>query len=213
MYQSEQINEIAKALSNMQAELEPVKKTKTGMFKTARYAPLDEIWEMCRTPLKDNGLAITQTLDCKDGDSFLRTTLVHVTGQWISSLAPIAPTKNDIHGFCSALTYMKRYSLAAILGISTDDDKQDDDGKKAVETGVKPRTRPPGMGIILAEQLIDLAKERGEIYMDNFHNLITKKYPDYTKLSLLPSQAFVELKKIILQKVVEAPQLQGSVND
>ena len=78
-----------------------------------------------------NGLSITQTFsippqDC--GEVIIETTLMHDSGEWVSSQLALRPVKNDPQAFGSAITYGRRYSLAAILGIVTDDD---DDGNDA----------------------------------------------------------------------------------
>lgn len=58
----------------------------------------------------------------------LETRLIHAeSGQWISSMAVIPLPKNDPQGMGSAITYARRYSLCAMLGIVT----EDDDGESA----------------------------------------------------------------------------------
>lgn len=59
----------------------------------------------------------------------LETRLIHAeSGQWISSMAVIPLPKNDPQGMGSAITYARRYSLCAMLGIVTEDD--DGEGAK-----------------------------------------------------------------------------------
>lgn len=128
--QSENINELATALSKCQGEITPaIKDSKNPFFKSS-YADLNSVWSVCREPLSKHGLAVIQTID-KDETSalILITTLVHSSGQWIRSKSPIPLLKSDPQAMGSSLTYMRRYSLSAIVGISTDND---DDGEAAM---------------------------------------------------------------------------------
>lgn len=135
MMQSENIAEIAAALAKAQAAIKSpprnrtvTVKTKDGRSYTFDYTTLDELIEAVRRPLTDNGLWFVQTLANGDGRYRLRTMLVHSSGQWIASETPILAGSNSNQEFGSALTYMKRYSLAALLGVASD---EDDDGNAA----------------------------------------------------------------------------------
>jgi len=122
MYQSEQINELAFALSKAQSEITPAIKDSVNPFFKSKYADLSNVWDACRTPLTKNGLTVIQTMDYKEDKIFLVTTLAHSSGQWIKSILPIIPNKQDAQGIGSAITYMRRYSLAALVGVTTDED-------------------------------------------------------------------------------------------
>jgi hypothetical protein len=74
-----------------------------------------------------------------DTQTLLVTTLMHNSGQWIESSAPIQPDKSGPQAFCSCLSYLRRYSLAAICGVIT----EDDDGEEAVSRPtVKTASKP-----------------------------------------------------------------------
>lgn len=60
------------------------------------------------------------------------TTLAHTSGQWMKSYLPLNPSKNDSQGIGAAITYLRRYSLSAIVGVVCD---EDDDGETAVGRG------------------------------------------------------------------------------
>lgn len=133
--QSEQINEIAAALAKAQSQIKPpprnrevTVKTKDGRSYSFAYTTLDELIEAVRAPLTAAGLWFVQTLANGDGKYKLRTMLVHSSGQWIASETPILAGSASNQEFGSALTYMKRYALAAILGVASD---EDDDGNAA----------------------------------------------------------------------------------
>jgi hypothetical protein len=119
---SESVKEIATALSNFQGKMTAVKKDSVNPFYKSKYASLDTIWEYIRKPLSENGLSVAQTMNLIEGNSVLETTLYHTSGEWISGTQLVNPVKNDPQGLGSAITYARRYSLSAILGLVSDDD-------------------------------------------------------------------------------------------
>jgi hypothetical protein len=120
--QSEQINELAKALAAAQAKIQGAAKSKTNPHFKSRYADLESVWDACREQLTSNGLCVTQSFDPSASGVRLRTVLMHASGQWIDSLIEIPMTKQDPQGYGSAATYARRYALAAIVGVAPEDD-------------------------------------------------------------------------------------------
>lgn len=138
----EQYGALAAALAKAQAafpaiqrDKEVVVQKKAGGQYTFKYAPLDTILAATRKPLSDNGLALVQLLD--DGE--LVTMLLHSSGARLSGRVAL-PTEVDIQGLGSAITYLRRYSLQAILGIAAE---EDDDGNRA---SGNTTTAPPPKG-------------------------------------------------------------------
>ncbi len=127
-FMSENINEIMTALSKAQGKIQPASKDKSNPFFKSKYADLSSVWEACRDSLSENGLAVVQTIQQKQEGLTLITTLGHSSGQWIKSEMPIIVSKNDPQSLGSAITYYRRYSLSAIVGVAPNDD---DDGEKA----------------------------------------------------------------------------------
>lgn len=134
MNQSENINELATALSRAQGKIIPAIKDSSNPFFKSKYADLTSVWNSCRTPLADNNLSVIQTMDSLDGHLVLITTLAHSSGQWMRSIIPLNPVKNDPQSMGSIISYMRRYSLAAICGVTTD---EDDDGNAASDTSAR----------------------------------------------------------------------------
>lgn len=135
MNHSEHINEIAAALSKAQAVIAGAVKDKTNPHFRSAYADLASVWDACRKPLTDNGLSVAQTAATDEGRVCVTTLLMHASGQWISDTLAMRPTKDDPQGVGSCITYARRYALAAIVGVSP----EDDDGNAASET---PKTGP-----------------------------------------------------------------------
>lgn len=137
--------ELAAALAKAQAAFPAITRSRTVRVKTKvggeyvfKYAPLDKIFDAVRKPLADNGLAITQLIDGQE----LVTMLLHSAGATISGRAPL-PNSGTIQEFGSAITYLRRYALQAILGIASE---EDDDGNAASgnrATAVGPEARDP----------------------------------------------------------------------
>ncbi len=127
--QSETTGEITKALVKLQAELSPVKRQSENPFLGKKYADLAACWEAARDPLSRNGLAVVQTTTPgEDGSLIVVTTLSHTSGEWFRGYLPIKPVKTDPQALGSAITYGRRYSFAAIIGLAP----EDDDGESAM---------------------------------------------------------------------------------
>lgn len=123
MQKSEQINEIADALSKAQGEMMGAEKDHVNPHFRSKYADLASVWSACRTALTKHGIAVAQPIDSDDaGKVFVETMLLHSSGQYITGRFSIQPGKPDAHGVGSAITYMRRYALAAMVGVAPDDD-------------------------------------------------------------------------------------------
>lgn len=133
MKQSESIAALAAALAKSQMQIQPALKNTVNPYFKSHYANLEAVWEACREPLNKNGLSVVQ-FPC-DGDAGrigLCTILMHLSGEWMSEVVTTRAVKDDPQGLGSALTYLRRYSLAAVVGICA---TEDDDGNAASATG------------------------------------------------------------------------------
>jgi hypothetical protein len=122
---SETIAALAKALSSFQKDMSAIAKDAKNPFFKSKYVTLSAIIEAIRKPLAENSLSFTQF---PTGDNGLTTILMHDSGEYIASTVNTQPTKNDPQSIGSAITYMRRYALGAILGLSI---QEDDDGNAA----------------------------------------------------------------------------------
>ena len=128
MLQSESIANLAKALSIVQGKLTHAKKDSANPFFKSKYADLESVWDACRSLLAENGLAVMQFPgEFVDGTMSLNTILTHSSGEFMSYQMSVPVTKPDAQGAGSALTYMRRYALAAVVGVV----QADDDGNAA----------------------------------------------------------------------------------
>ena len=124
--QSESITALACALSAFQAQCEAATKNAANPHLKNKYADLASIWDAIREPLGVNGLSVVQLpMPGVGGVINLRTQLLHKSGEWIASELAMPCAKQDPQGYGSALTYARRYALAAMLGVTQEDDDAD----------------------------------------------------------------------------------------
>jgi hypothetical protein len=137
VYCSEQTTELAKAMLKVQAALQPACKDRENPFTKSTYATLNSVMDACREALFANSIWLSQyPVPVEPGYMGLATKLTHAeSGQWQSSLLVMPLPKADPQGYGSALTYGRRYGLAAMLGIVTE---EDDDGNMA---GLEARSK------------------------------------------------------------------------
>jgi hypothetical protein len=142
MAQSEVINELASALSKAQGEMQAAIKDKVNPFYKSSYADLGSVWDAARPVLSKHGLCVMQTTEINaDGKIVMVTTLAHTSGQWMKSFLPLNPAKPDSQGIGAAITYLRRYSLSALVGVVCDDD---DDGETSAGRGkAQDKQQPP----------------------------------------------------------------------
>lgn len=126
---SENISNITTALASFQEEMKNTPVTADNPFYKSKYTPLDEIIDRAKPILAKNGLSVVQSPCCLNGDIGVITTIFHKSGEYIQS-EPfyLKPVKNDPQQAGGAITYARRYSLAAMLNIASD---PDDDGNEA----------------------------------------------------------------------------------
>jgi hypothetical protein len=127
-------------LSKAQGEMQAAIKDKINPFFKSSYADLGSVWDAARPVLSKYGLCIMQTteLNPERNQIIMVTTLAHTSGQWMKSYLPLNPSKPDSQGIGAAITYLRRYSLSAIVGVVCD---EDDDGEAAVGRGKAQNNR------------------------------------------------------------------------
>jgi hypothetical protein len=174
--QSESINELAAALAKAQGAMRNAAYNRTNPHFKNKYADLASVLDAAREPLSANGLALVQQTLGNDGRLWLRSTLLHSSGQWMAAEYPL-PGGGKPQEIGAALTYARRYSLSALVGIAADDD---DDAEGATARAPKTlnggtKTAPdatkaaPNGGHITPEQvkvLLDLCAAKGRTVED-----------------------------------------------
>lgn len=129
MNRSESIGTLAKALAKAQGAIKPAAKGAENPFFKSSYADLPAIVKACRDELTKNDIAVIQRTGYEGETLLLETILAHSSGEWISGVYPVKPVKADPQGMGSAITYARRYALAAMVGVVAED--EDDDANAA----------------------------------------------------------------------------------
>jgi len=187
MQSSEQINELAAALVLAQGEIENASKTSSNPHFKSKYADLAEVINCTRPVFAKHGLAVSQCPSYEGGIVSVETVLIHKSGQWMSSTISSPVSKQDAQGVGSAITYCRRYSLAAVAGIA----QEDDDANSAVGKGVaKPVP-------INAEQEANLAAMMAEVKQDagKFN-----AYYNISSLKELPASSYAHAVAMLEKK-------------
>ncbi|HCW17343.1 MAG TPA: hypothetical protein DHL02_05155 [Achromobacter sp.] len=123
MQHSESMKAIAPALLAAQKATEFAKKDATNPHFKNKYADLPAVIEAVKPALNAAGIVYIQTASPSDDNRLhLATMLMHESGEWISDTLVMPLPKQDPQGYGSAMTYARRYALAAITGVYQDDD-------------------------------------------------------------------------------------------
>ena len=135
MLSSNSIATLGAALARAQTEITNPEKSLTANIvspfpregtRTSRYAPLSSGLDLVRKCLGKHEIATVQTTAIDQGSGLIRltTTLVHASGEWVSSEWPVCPVSETAapHRLGAALTYARRYALFTLVGIAGEDD-------------------------------------------------------------------------------------------
>lgn len=196
MNKSTEITNIAKALLAFQKEVKDPARDEDNPFFKSKYVPIDKLLVAIRPVLAKHGLSFIQAPG-GDGERISVTTLLmHESGEWIESGPFVMKAqKTDPQGAGSAVTYGRRYSLSAVLGVAWD---SDDDGNKA--SGNEKQLMP---GVVEAkkemwEGIITLGAGKGiEAAAIGEHAAATFKAKNAGELSMIQMQ---QLKEWVMQQ-------------
>lgn len=123
------MKQISTALLKAQSEMSNPKKGATNPFFKSKYADLNAIREAVIPTLNDNGISVLQPIVHDNGKNFVKTILLHESGELLESLTEIIYNKqNDAQAQGSGISYARRYALQSFVCVGADDD----DGQKAV---------------------------------------------------------------------------------
>lgn len=154
MLQSEKTDVLTKALIEVQKSMEFATLNKTNPHFKNKYADLRAVIEAISEPLTNNGFAVTQTTEMRDGAFMLVTTLRHDSGQWVASEYPLPIGKPQEMG--SAISYARRYSLSSIVCNAADED-DDAEGARQKEQTAAPKAKPTAVKPTVTQAPVDPA--------------------------------------------------------
>ncbi len=136
MRMSENIAELATALSKAQGMIDDATKTGLNPVFKSKYADLAAVRAVVREPLAVNDLVVMQFPRTSDNHVEVETMIMHKSGEYMAETLRLPVAKWDAHGIGSAITYGRRYGLMAMLSIASDDD----DGVAATAKQQAPKT-------------------------------------------------------------------------
>lgn len=139
---SAEIGEIASALASAQAELSPAAKNAQNPHLKNRYADIAAVYEAIRETLPKHGLSVSQIIMPHESKARVRTLLMHKSGQWLASECLMPLDRNGgPQGMGSAITYARRYSLSAIVGVVSEDDDDAEAAQPRRQQQAQPQQR------------------------------------------------------------------------
>ena len=204
MKTSESITEINKALVGFHNDIKQPLKDKANPFFKSKYVPLENIAEVIDEVAPKHGLAYLQEAFTTDtGQTGVVTRLVHESGEFYETEPLVLNAdKNNAQGQGSVITYARRYQLASLFGITSD---EDDDGNKASENAPSYKQR--------IDDAYAAIQKVGKMNKTQVDQLIKDELNIQSLSKVADSDRFQTLSKIyrdILKKAQDAEKNQGS---
>jgi hypothetical protein len=192
MNKSDSITKLAAALAKFQIDVENPKNIACNPQYNSKYAPLDEVISTVRPILGKYGLSFTQSTGTIENRIALKTMLIHESGEWLESEALILSAYQyneygqkelSAQGAGSAITYARRYSLSAMLGIASENDNDGIEATSNFNTHIEHKKYPitaKQQRLIKAriEELIALGGEKETVLAS-----LRKKVGEFNELS------------------------------
>jgi hypothetical protein len=137
MNRSDTIGKIAAALVKAQSEMGNAVKGAANPFFKSKFADLNSVREACIPVLNKHGVSVLQPTTVIDGKSYVETTLLHESGEFLSGVYEVVFGKqNDPQAFGAAISYARRYSLQSMVNIGADDDDAESTMGRNVKTTI-----------------------------------------------------------------------------
>lgn len=199
MKKSDSIVEIAKALANFRKEVKQPMKDADNPFFKSRYVPLPNVVEAIDETAPKQGLSFVQwLLNDESGQIGVATMILHTSGEFLE-LDPVfmKAEKQTPQGAGSLATYLKRYSLAAAFGITSD---EDDDGNQATGNKSKPKQDAGKLELVKmnADVLAKVLTSKGN---EQTREDIIKAYTQDANINNFTNQQLTQLANRIKAKV------------
>lgn len=162
-------NKIAAAFLKAQSEMGKATKDSKNPFFKSKYADLNSIREACMPSLNNNGISVLQPTVQVDGKNFVKTILLHESGETIESLTEILFNKpNDPQAQGSGISYARRYGLQSLVNVGAEDDDGNGAAEKGKENKPDSKEEPKKNAFGLSKDLIpEINKALSEDYDEN----------------------------------------------
>ena len=172
--------EITAALCKFIKQVGTIEEKDTAQY--GKFADLSRVLSTVNPALAANGLAVVHTTKVLEGKNILITNLLHTSGESITS-EMLLPNNtggggNPMHKEGGAITYCRRYSLLAILGLNAGILDNDGDFADPVIDKVTPINKNKAVGM---PQILD--KDTKDFYLKKVGELVVKNKSLYMQLA------------------------------
>ena len=172
--------EITAALCKFIKQVGTIEEKDTAQY--GKFADLSTVLSTVNPALASNGLAVVHTTKIVEGKNVLITNLLHTSGESITS-EMLLPNNtggggNPMHKEGGAITYCRRYSLLAILGLNAGIPDNDGDFANPTTEKVTPINKNKAVGM---PQILD--KDTKDFYLKKVGELVVKNKSLYMQLA------------------------------
>jgi hypothetical protein len=204
-----EIKNFAKAFIEAQKKMGTATKDSSNPYFKSKYADLNSIREACLPSLNEHGIAVLQPIVQVDGKNYIKTLLLHESGESMECLTEIIYSKqNDAQAQGSGITYARRYGLQSLVNVGAEDDdgnKASEQAKNKKEFFKEPQGQMKNLSNIAGEELKAGAEEQrlnklkeALLKMQSAQEIqdyLAKKYQGKTRLEILQSMSEVNAEK------------------
>ena len=178
---------LAEALIAFQASVPTIHENDKSFH--GKFANLPGVLSTINPALRKSGLVVSQLPEEINGQPGLRTTLMHTSGEQVSSVTPLAVAtgKNVTQEWGKAVTYQRRFALLAALNLAIGIEDQDADNDQQLVSTPTP-TQPQQKAKTAAsspedplskeekDQIIGVLKECNTAYRDKVLAAFVKEF-------------------------------------
>jgi len=181
---TEQKSSFAKAFIRAQSEMvKAIKDSNNPHFKS-KYADLTSVRDACVPFLNNNGIAVLQPIIQLDNKQYIKTVLLHESGEEYSCLTEIIYSQNTAQAHGSGITYARRYGLQSLVCIGADDDDGNAADKPEKIEKIKTISQDQGLEILDLLKQANITKDQFcqsykienviQLPADKYNNAITR---------------------------------------
>jgi hypothetical protein len=204
-----EIKNFAKAFIEAQKEMGVATKDSSNPYFKSKYADLNSIREACLPSLNKHGIAVLQPIVQVDGKNYIKTLLLHESGESMECLTEIIYSKqNDAQAQGSGITYARRYGLQSLVNVGAEDDdgnKASEQAKNKKEFFKEPQGQMKNLSNIAGEELKASAEDQRLNKLkealskmqsaQEIQDYLAKKYQGKTRLEILQSMSEANAEK------------------
>lgn len=142
-----QLITLPEKLLSIQRKISKIKKSSTNPHFRSKYADLNEVLDVCKEALNEEGLVIAQSPGKDSFGQYVETSIINPgDAQVLSGKVYFSGAEDNMQKVGAAITYARRFGLISLLALES----EDDDGETAVGRGqeaprkvVQTEAKPP----------------------------------------------------------------------